>query len=91
MTHTDYTKLILNIKDNNIYFNEDCLEIVNIKGAETKVFHGYLTYTPEICPKCGTINEGYNDIIKWNWKKNCKIKLHIINCYEVLLFNIIFY
>ena len=24
MTHTDYTKKILRIEDNNIYFNEDC-------------------------------------------------------------------
>ena len=31
MTHTDYTKLILNIEDTNIYFNENCLKIVNIK------------------------------------------------------------
>ena len=27
MTNTDYTKKILRIEDNNIYFNEDCLEI----------------------------------------------------------------
>ena len=40
MTHTDYTKLILNIKDNNIYFDENCLKSKNIKGKETKVFHG---------------------------------------------------
>lgn len=26
MTHTDYTKEILNIKDNNIYFYKNCLE-----------------------------------------------------------------
>ena len=85
MTHTDYTKLILNIKDNNIYFDENCLESKNIKGKETKVFHGYLTYIPEICPKCGAINEGYNDIIKWNWKRNCKIKLPKISGYNCLL------
>ena len=29
MTHTDYTKKILNIKDKNIYFEDDCLEIKN--------------------------------------------------------------
>ena len=85
MTHTDYTKLILNIKDNNINFNENCLESKNIKGKETKVFYGYLTYIPEICPKCGAINEGYNDIIKWNWKRNCKIKLPKISGYNSLL------
>ena len=85
MTHTDYTKLILNIKDNNIYFDENCLKSKNIKGKETKVFHGHLTYNPEICPKCGAINEGYNDIIKWNWKRNCKIKLPKISGYNCLL------
>ena len=30
MTHTDYTKLTLNIEDKNIYFNENCLEIVRL-------------------------------------------------------------
>ena len=32
MTHTDYTKKILNIEDENIYFYDDCLEIKLIKG-----------------------------------------------------------
>ena len=85
MTHNDYTKLILNIKDKNIYFDENCLEIVNIKGIKTKVFHGYLTYIPEFCPKCGCINKTFDDIIKWNWKKNCKIKLTKACGYNTLL------
>lgn len=85
MTHTDYTKIILNIKDNNIYFNDDCLKIVNIKGIDTKVFHGYLTYNPEYCPKCGCINESSNDIIKWNWKRNCKIKITKVCSFNALL------
>ena len=85
MTHTEYTKLILNIKDNNIYFNKDCLKIVNIKGIETKVFHGYLTYIPDFCPKCGCINESSNDIIKWNFKRNCKIKITKACGYNTLL------
>ena len=75
MTHTDYIKLTLNIKDNNIYFYENCLEIVEINQIKTKVFKGYLTYTPEFCPKCGCINNGFEDIIKWDWKRNCKIKM----------------
>ena len=85
MTHTEYTKLILNIKDNNIFFNENCLKIVNIKGVKTKVFHGYLTYIPEFCPKCGCINESSNNIIKWNWKRNCKIKITKACSYNALL------
>ena len=85
MTHTDYTKKILNIKDKNIYFEDDCLEIKKIKGIQTKIFHGYLTYIPDYCPKCGCINEGFNDIIKWNFKKNCKIKLTKVSNYNTLL------
>lgn len=72
MTHTNYTKKILNIKDKNVYFYENCLEIKEVKGIKTKIFHGYLTNNPEYCPNCGCINESFNDIIKWNWKKIVK-------------------
>lgn len=65
MTHTDYIKLMLNIKDDNVYFYENCLEIVNINGKDTKVFNAFLTYIPKCCPKCGCINEGHDDIINW--------------------------
>ena len=85
MTHTEYTKLMLNIEDKNIYFNENCLEIVNIKGINTKVFHGYLTYIPNFCPKCGCVNESFDDIIKWNWKRNFKIKVTKACAYNTLL------
>ena len=85
MTHTDYTKKILNIEDENIYFYDDCLEIKLIKGIKTKVFHGFLTYTPEYCPHCGCINEGFNDIIKWNFKRNCKIKVTKVANYNTIL------
>ena len=85
MTHTDYTKKILNIEDPNIYFYDDCLEIKKIKGVNTKVFHGFLTYTPEYCPHCGCVNEGFNDIIKWNFKRNCKIKVTKVANYNTIL------
>ena len=45
MTHSDYTKNILNIKDQNIYFYENCLENRKDNNIEVKVFHGFLTYT----------------------------------------------
>ena len=85
MTHTDYIKIILNIKDNNINFYENCLEIKNINNCQTKIFRGYLTYIPEYCPKCGCINESSNDIIKWNWKRNCKVKMTKTCGYNTLL------
>lgn len=84
MTYTDYTKNILDIKDKNIYFSENCLETLKIKGVETKVFHGTLTYTPDFCPCCGCINEN-NSIIKWAFKKNCKIKLNKVSAYNTIL------
>lgn len=85
MTHTDYTKEILNIKDNNIYFYENCLETKNINGFDTRIFHAFLTYVPNSCPKCGSLNEGSNDIIKWNFKRNCKIKLPKVSCFNAIL------
>ena len=85
MTHTDYTKNILNIKDDNVYFYENCLESQFINGSETKIFHGYLTYTPQFCPKCGCINEGTQDIIKWDWKRNCKIKIPKVSNFNSIL------
>ena len=85
MTHTDYTKNILNIKDKNIYFYENCLKEETINNVVTKIFHGYLTYTPEYCDVCGVINEGHNDIIKWDWKRNCKIKIPKVSNYNTIL------
>ena len=85
MTHSDYTKEILNIKDVNVYFNENCLHICKYKGVNTKIFHGYLTYNPSYCDRCGHINNGYEDIIAWGWKKNCKIKVTKVCGYNALL------
>ena len=85
MTHTDYTKEILNIKDENIYFYENCLENRKINGIMTKIFKGYITYIPKYCPCCGVINESNNDIIKWNYKRNCKIILNKVVNYNTIL------
>ena len=85
MTHTDYTKNILNIKDENIYFYENCLEIRKENNVEVKVFHGYPTYTPEFCDRCGVINEGTKDIIKWAFDKNCLVKLPKVSNFNTIL------
>ena len=85
MTHTDYTKNILNIKDENIKFYENCLENVNINGIDTKIFKGYITYKPFFCPNCGVINESSDDIIKWDWKRNCKVILPKVSNYNTIL------
>ena len=85
MTHNDCIKNILNIKDNNIIFPINCLEEKNIKGVITKVFHAILTHNaPEYCPCCGCFNEN-NSIIKWAFKKNCRIKLNKVSAYNTIL------
>ena len=87
MSLSDYTRNILNIKDENIYFEQNCLEEVNINGCITKVFHGKLTYTPTICPKCGCIYESNPEtIIKYGFKKNCKVKIDKISNFKTQLF-----
>ena len=85
MTHTDYTKNILNIKDENIYFYENCLENRKENNIEIKVFHGYLTYTPDYCDRCGVINEGTNDIINWGFDKNRLVKLPKVSNFNTIL------
>ena len=87
MSLSDYTRNILNIKDENISFEQNCLEEVNINGCITKVFHGKLTYTPTICPKCGCIYESNPEtIIKYGFKKNCKVKIDKISNFKTQLF-----
>lgn len=87
MSHSDYTKNILNIKDQNITFEENCFKEVKIENKTIKTFHGKLTYTPTVCPNCGCLYETNPEtIIKYGFKKNCKIKLpKISNCPAMLI------
>jgi len=85
LTQYDYIKDILNIKDVNVYFNENCLEISEYKGVNTKIFHGYLSYIPTHCDRCGHVNNGHEDIIAWGWKKNCKVKVTKVCGYNAIL------
>lgn len=87
MTHTDYTRNILNIKDENIFFYENCLSEVKIKNKIVKCFHGILSYTPKVCPVCGCIYESNPEtIIKYSFKKNCTVKLPNISNFNTILF-----
>lgn len=85
MTHTDYTKNILNIKDENVYFYENCYSEELIKNTKCKVFHGYLTYTPKYCDVCGIINKSSDDIIKWNFLRSKYIRVNKISNYNTYL------
>ena len=86
MSTNDYILNLLNIKDKNIKILDGKQEIKKIKGNNYKIIEGYLTYIPSYCPNCGCINETANDIIKWGFRKKCKIKIpKISNCLSMLL------
>ena len=86
MSQSNYTRNILNIKDENIIFGENFLNEEKINGSTTKVFHGKLTYTPSHCPKCRCVYDIEQDnIIKYGLKKNCKIKIDKVSGFKALL------
>ena len=55
MSHSYFTRKLLNIKDKQITFEENYLEEVKIKGITSFVFKGILSYQPTHCERCGTL------------------------------------
>lgn len=85
MSNNDYILNLLNIKDPNIYILNNIEEKI-IKKKNHKIIEGILTYKPEKCPCCGVINNSSNDIIKWGFRRNCKVKIpKISNCNSLLI------
>ena len=85
MSNNDYILNLLNIKDPNIFILNNIEEKV-IEKKNYKVIEGILTYKPNFCPCCGVINQSDDDIIKWGFRKNCKIKIpNISNCRSLLI------
>ena len=74
MSINNYILNLLNIKDENIYIVKEIKEEM-IKNKKYKIIEGFLSYKPENCPHCGVVNESSNDIIKWGYRKNCKIRI----------------
>lgn len=88
MSNNDYILNLLNIKDKNIFILNNSIENKVIKGKNNKIIYGVLTYIPEYCPCCGVVNESSDDIIKWGFKRNCKVKIpKISNCNSLLILN----
>ena len=61
MSVINCTLKLLNMKDENIKFDENYLEERNIKGNRCLIIKGYLENNLEFCPNCGCIS---------NFKKN---------------------
>ena len=66
MSHHHSIRNLLNIKDENIYFDKSFCTEETIKGVQCKVFHGTLTYQPEACYACGHVFD--EQIIKHGFK-----------------------
>lgn len=54
MSSQNYITEMLELKDNNINFLENCYYKEKINNVVHKIFEGYLTYQPSHCYKCGT-------------------------------------
>ena len=85
MTHTDYTRNILNIKDPNIIFDENCLEEKTIDKVTYKVFmenlHTHLHYVLIVVVFMRIIQ-----ILLLNMVLKRIVRLKWINCLITLLF-----
>ena len=55
MSELNYIIEMLELKDNNIKFYENCYHKEKIKGISHKIFEGILTYQPICCEKCGVL------------------------------------
>ena len=55
MSNQNYITEMLELKDKNIIFKENCYYKEIIKGVTHKIFEGYLTYQPLCCDKCGVL------------------------------------
>lgn len=55
MSHSYFTRKLLNIKDKNITFPEDYLEEVKLNGVTSFVFNALLSYQPTHCEHCQSL------------------------------------
>ena len=72
MYHHHSIRNLLNIKDKNIIFDENFCTEETVKGVQSKVFHGTLTYQPKACYACGHI---FDEI-----SLSTVLKLHSLKC-----------
>lgn len=73
MSISNNIKLLLDIQDENIYFEENAVVYKEFKGKTAKFITGKLTYTPTHCECCGVKNENYT--IYKNGTKTSRITL----------------
>ena len=73
---------MLNLKDENIIFDENFCQEEKVNGAFAKVFHASLTYQPHACLHCGHIFDDH--LIKYGFKASL-IKLPKVSEFDTYL------
>ena len=58
MSISNDIRKLLDIQDQNIYFEENCVHEGTFKGKPCKFVNARLTYEPTCCPKCDAPKEG---------------------------------
>lgn len=76
-------RILLDIQDPNITFEESCIEEGLLKGRTCKYITGKLTYDPIYCKHCGIKNEDYT-VIK-NGTQTSRITLPITGVHPTYL------
>ena len=82
MSHHYSIRNLLNIKDKNITFDENFCAEELIKGVQSKVFYGQLTYQPKACYACGHVFD--DQIIKHGFKTSL-IKMPSVSGFHTYL------
>ena len=62
MSNQNYITEILELKDKNVFFYENCYYKEKIKEVTYKIFEGYLSYKPKFCPKCGVLFDEFKSV-----------------------------
>jgi len=68
MSHNNCILLSLNLKDENIIFDQNYITYEDVKGVNSLVYHAKLTYIPHHCEKCGCIYSNRNQFEKHGFK-----------------------
>lgn len=82
MSEQNYITEMLELKDNNIHFYDNCYYKEKIKGIIHKVFEGYLSYTPTCCSKCGV---AFDNLFEKHGFITSNIKIPDVSGYKTIL------
>lgn len=82
MSNQNYITEILELKDNNVIFKENCYYKEKIKGITHKIFEGYLSYKPEFCSKCGVV---FDNMFEKHGFITSNIKMPEVSGYKTIL------